>query len=252
MVLLKALITGASSGIGKEMALYLSSLNYEVILVSRDKEALEKMQDSFSSKVKIIVMDLSNIQKVKELYVICKNDDIDILINNAGFGDYGSFYNTDLLNDIDMINLNIQAVHVLTKLFLRDMIKRDSGYILNVASFAAFQPGPMMATYYGTKAYVYSLTEAIYEELRHKKSNVHISCLCPGPINTNFNDVANVKFKIKQLSSSYVARFAINKMFSNKMLIIPGFKMKVLKFLERFVSDKFLLKMTYHMQKKKK
>ncbi|MEG0994478.1 MAG: SDR family oxidoreductase [Bacilli bacterium] len=252
MVLLKALITGASSGIGKEMALYLSSLNYEVILVSRDKEALEKMQDSFSSKVKIIVMDLSNIQKVKELYVICKNDDIDILINNAGFGDYGSFYNTDLLNDIDMINLNIQAVHVLTKLFLRDMIKRDSGYILNVASFAAFQPGPMMVTYYGTKVYVYSLTEAIYEELRHKKSNVHISCLCPGPINTNFNDVANVKFKIKQLSSSYVARFAINKMFSNKMLIIPGFKMKVLKFLERFVSDKFLLKMTYHMQKKKK
>lgn len=249
---MKALITGASSGIGKEMALYLSSLNYEVILVSRDKEALEKMQDSFSSKVKIIVMDLSNIQKVKELYVICKNDDIDILINNAGFGDYGSFYNTDLLNDIDMINLNIQAVHVLTKLFLRDMIKRDSGYILNVASFAAFQPGPMMVTYYGTKVYVYSLTEAIYEELRHKKSNVHISCLCPGPINTNFNDVANVKFKIKQLSSSYVARFAINKMFSNKMLIIPGFKMKVLKFLERFVSDKFLLKMTYHMQKKKK
>lgn len=249
---MKALITGASSGIGKEMAKYLSSLGCELILVSRSKDALESLQNTLKTKTKIIVMDLSNIQKVKELYVLCKNDDIDILINNAGFGDFGYFVNTDLSKDLDMISVNVEAVHILTKLFLRDMVKKDSGYILNVASSAAFQPGPLMATYYATKSYVHRLTTALYEELRRKKSHVSISCLCPGPVDTNFNNVADVHFSVKPLLSTYVARYAIDKMFHHKLVIVPGFTMKCAKFFGRFLPDKLLLRITYHIQHKKK
>ena len=150
-----------------------------------------------------------------------------------------------------MINTNIKAVHILTKSFLKDMEKKNSGYILNVASSAAFQPGPLMATYYATKSYVYQLTEALYYEQKKKKSNVHLSVLCPGPVATNFNNVAGVRFSVKPLTSSYVAEYAIDKMFKKKMLIIPGIKMKCARFFERFASDKLLLKITYRIQHKK-
>ena len=249
---MKALITGASSGIGLDMAKYLASMNYELILVARDKEKLEKVQESLKTKVTIIVADLANEQKVKELYVLIKKENIDILINNAGFGDFGFFTRTDLTKELDMINTNIKAVHILTKAILKDMEKKNSGYILNVASSAAFQPGPLMATYYATKSYVYQLTEALYYEEKKKKKNVHISVLCPGPVATNFNKVANVSFSVKPLASKYVAKYAIDKMFKHKMLIIPGFKMKAAKFFSRFVSDKFLLRITYRIQKRKR
>ncbi len=248
---MKALITGASSGIGLDMARYLAKQKCELILVAKDKEKLEKVQETLPTKVTIIVADLSNEQKVKELYVLTKKENIDILINNAGFGDFGFFTETDLNKEINMIDTNIRAVHILTKSFLKDMEKRDSGYILNVASSAAFQPGPLMATYYATKSYVYQLTEAIYYEQKKKKSNVHISVLCPGPVATNFNNVANVNFAVKPLTSEYVARYAIDNMFKEKMLIIPGFKMKCAKFFGRFVSDKFLLRMAYRIQRRK-
>ena len=207
---MKVLITGASSGIGYQMAKYLSDLGHDLILVSRDKEKLQKMQENLKTDVKIIVADLSLENKVKEVYVLCKSENIDILINNAGFGDFGKFDETDLSKELNMIDLNIKAVHILTKLFLRDMKKRNSGYILNVASSAAFVPGPLMATYYSTKAYVLRLTTSISEELRRDKSNVVISCLCPGPVDTNFNKVANVKFSVKPLTSEFVAKYAID------------------------------------------
>lgn len=248
---MKALITGASSGIGLDMARYLAKQKCELILVAKDKEKLEKVQETLPTKVTIIVADLSNEQKVKELYVLTKKENIDILINNAGFGNFGFFTETDLNKEINMIDTNIRAVHILTKSFLKDMEKRDSGYILNVASSAAFQPGPLMATYYATKSYVYQLTEAIYYEQKKKKSNVHVSVLCPGPVATNFNNVANVNFAVKPLTSEYVARYAIDNMFKEKMLIIPGFKMKCAKFFGRFVSDKFLLRMAYRIQRRK-
>lgn len=248
---MKALITGASSGIGLDMAKYLATKKYELILVARDREKLEIIQEKLPTKVTIIVADLAIEQKVKELYVLTKKEEVDVLINNAGFGDFGYFTETELPTEIDMINTNIKALHILTKLFLKDMEKRNSGYILNVASSAAFQPGPLMATYYATKSYVYQLSEALYYEEKKKKKNVHISVLCPGPIDTNFNNVAGVKFGVKPLKSSYVAKYAIDKMFKNKMLIIPGFKMKCSKLLSRFVSDKFLLRITYRIQKKK-
>ncbi len=250
-VFMKALITGASSGIGLDMAKYLASQKCELILVSREREKLEQIQEQLPTKVTIIVADLSIEQKVKELYVLTKKENIDILINNAGFGDFGNFTETDLNKELNMIDTNIKAVHILTKSFLKDMETRNSGYILNVASSAAFQPGPLMATYYATKSYVYQLSEALYYEEKKKKKNIHISVLCPGPVDTNFNNVAGVKFGVKPLKSSYVAKYAIDEMLKNKMLIIPGFKMKCAKFFSRFVSDKFLLKITYRIQKKK-
>ena len=248
---MKALITGASSGIGLDMARYLAQKKYELILVARNREKLEEIQKKLPTKVTIIVADLSNEQKVKELYVLTKRENIDILINNAGFGDFGYFTDTDLNKDLEMIDTNIKAVHILTKSFLKDMEERNSGYILNVASTAAFQPGPLMSTYYATKSYVYQLTEALYYEQKKKKTNVHIAVLCPGPVNTNFNNVAGVKFGVKAQYSPYVAKYAIDKLLAKKMLIIPGFKMKCAKFFSRFVSDKFLLYVTYHIQKKK-
>lgn len=249
---MKALITGASSGIGLEIAKYLAKNKHELILVARSKEKLEQLQQKLPTKTTIIALDLSNEQKVKELYVLTKNAQIDILINNAGFGSCGNFDELPLSNDLKMIETNIKAVHILTKSFLKDMLKRDHGYILNVASTAAFPPGgPLMATYYATKSYVYSLTEAINYELKKKKSNVSISCLAPGPVNTNFNNVANVKFGVKAMNAKDVARYAVDEMFKKRMLIIPGFKMKCTKLFGRFLSDKMFLRMTYHIQKKK-
>lgn len=249
---MKALITGASSGIGLDMAKYLASKKVELILVARNREKLEQLQESLPTKTTIIVTDLGIEQKVKELYVLTKNENIDILINNAGFGYCGDFDKGELAVDIPMIETNIKAVHILTKAFLRDMLKKNKGYILNVASSAGFLPGgPLMATYYATKSYVVSLTEAVHYELKKKKSNVSISCLCPGPVKTNFNTRANVQFKMKGMESMDVAKYAIDEMFKKRMLIIPGFKMKCVKFFSHFLSDKSLLRKTYRIQRQK-
>jgi len=248
---MKALITGASSGIGRDMAIVLSNMGYDLILVARNKDLLDNLKEKLNTDVKVISMDLESIDNCKKLYEKVKKEDIDILINNAGFGLVSEFRNSDLDKELSMIDLNIKAVHVLTKLFLKDFVKKDSGYIMNVASSAAFQPGPLMATYYSTKSYVYNLTLAIYEELNKINSNVKVSCLCPGPVDTNFNNVANCEFSIKGLPSMYVAEYAIKKMFKNKLLIIPGFNIKLAYIFGRFVPKKLLLKITYKIQHKK-
>lgn len=246
-----ALITGASSGIGRDMARVLSQKGYDLILVARSLNKLNELKEELKTNVEVINLDLSSIDNCEKLYEQVKDKNIDILINNAGFGLIGAFRKTNLDNELSMIDLNIKAVHVLTKLFLDDFIKKDKGYILNVSSASAFQPGPLMATYYSTKCYVYHLTLAIYEELRRIKSNVKISCLCPGPVDTNFNKVANCEFKIDSLSSEFVANYAINKMFKNKLLIIPGLKIKLLYLFGRFVPYKLKLRITYNIQKRK-
>lgn len=251
---MKALITGASSGIGKEMAIYLSELGWDLILVSRDKDTLEKLSSSLKTKVKIVVIDLADERRAKDLYMIAKNEEIDFLVNNAGFGLFGDYSNVDLLTELKMIDLNIKAVHILTRMFLKDMTKRNKGYILNVASSAGLlKGGPLMSTYYATKGYVVDFTLAISEELRRNKSNVRVSVLCPGPVNTNFNKVAGVKFNISSLSAKYVARYAIDMIrYKNKLVIVPGFKVKMGIFFSRFVSIKKLLKIVYKIQRKKK
>lgn len=248
---MKAIITGASSGIGRDMARYLSYLNYDLILVARDKDNLLKLKEELNTDVLVIPMDLSIISNVYKLYDMVDSNNIDILINNAGFGLFGKFNESDTNRELSMIDLNIKSLHLLTKLFLKDFVKKDSGYILNVASSAAFQPGPLMATYYSTKSYVYSLTLALYEELKKSNSKVHISCLCPGPVNTNFNNVANCKFKVRALSSEYVARYAINKMFKNKLLIIPGFNIKLIYLFGKLIPLKLKLKLAYKVQVRK-
>lgn len=249
---MKALITGASSGIGADMARVLSSQGHDLILVARDKKKLEKLKEELKTDVKIISLDLSSTFNCMKLYNKVKKENIDILINNAGFGMFGEFVDTNLEKELDMVDLNIKAVHTLTKVFLQDFKTRNSGYILNVASSAAFSPGPLMSTYYATKAYVLRLTQGIYEELRREKSNVSVSCLCPGPVNTNFNNVAGVTFSVKALESIDVARYAIKKMFKKKLVIIPGLLMKLNYIFNRFVPVKTLLKIAYNIQRSKK
>ncbi len=245
---MKALITGGSSGIGRDMAYYLSNLGYDLILVGRNREELERVKDKCKTNVKIYDYDLSILKNVYKVYDNCKNDDIDILINNAGFGLFGNFVDTDLEIELNMINVNVVTVHVLTKLFLKDFVKKDRGYILNVASSAGFMAGPKLSTYYATKNYVLRSSLAIYEELRHMKSNVKISVLCPGPVNTNFNKVAGGSFNTKSATSEYVAKYAIDKMFKNKLIIIPTFRMKVAIFMTRLLPTKLLLKINYNIQ----
>ena len=249
---MKALITGASSGMGADMARCLVNEGYEVILVARRKGRLEKLAKELGNKATFIVKDISSTFNCMELYNEVKKENIDILINNAGFGVFGEFYKTSLDKELDMIDLNVKSLHTLTKLFLKDFIKKDRGYILNVASSAGFMAGPLMASYYATKNYVVSLTCAIYEELKKIGSNVSISAFCPGPVDTEFNKVARVHFSIKGLNSFDVSNYAIKKMFDEKMIIVPGFKMKVGLFLTRFIPRKLLLKISYKIQNGKR
>lgn len=248
---MKALITGASSGIGKEFAKQLSKMGYDVILVARRTERLEELRKKLKTNSQIIKADLSNENEVKELYEKTKNENIDILINNAGFGALGNFEEIELEREIEMINTNVKAVHILTKLFLKDFIKKDKGYILNVASIAGFFSGPYLATYYATKSYVLTLTESIYGELKNKKSNVYVGALCPGPVKTEFDQVANVKFSLKGVTAPYVAKYAIEKMFKGKNIILPSFSVKSAVFFSRFVPRKMLLKIVSKSQIKK-
>lgn len=248
---MKALVTGASSGIGKEIALYLSSLGYDLILTSHDEARLKIVQKKLKTKSQIIVLDLLKEDNVYKLYDKVKKENIDILVNNAGFGLFGTFTKTDLDRELEMIDLNVKAYHILTKLFLQDFVKRDSGYILNVCSSAGFMAGPGMSTYYATKNYITKLTMAINEELRVAKSNVHISALCPGPVDTNFNHVAHGTFAIKGISPKYVAKYAVDKMFKSKMIIVPTLKMKLALFGIRFIPHRLALIITYHIQKRK-
>lgn len=248
---MKALITGASSGLGADMARILSSRGYDLILVARRKNKLEKLKKELKTDVQIIEMDLATTFNCMKLYNKVKKEEIDIVINNAGFGLYGEATETKIDKELDMIDLNIKGVHVLTKCFLKDFKEKDQGYILNVASIAAFLPGPLMSTYYATKAYVLRYTQALHQELKEEKSNVYIGALCPGPFNTEFNKVAGVKFNLKSQESYDIASYAIQKMFAKKLVIIPGFKIKIAAFLTRLAPTKLLLKIVYRIQKKK-
>ena len=248
---MKALITGASSGIGRDMAKYLDSLGYEVFLVGRNKERLQEVANVCKNAKAIYDYDLSIDANVYKLYEKVKGEKIDLLVNNAGFGLFGFFDETDLDKELEMIDVNIKALHILTKLFLRDMVKYNKGKILNVASSAGFFAGPYLNTYYATKNYVLKLTMAINEELRIKKSNVTISALCPGPVNTNFNKVAGGGFNTRSLSSEYVAKYGIDKTLKGKMIIIPGTMMKLGIFFSRFLPYRLQLKILYKIQRKK-
>lgn len=252
-----ALVTGASSGIGRDMARYLNSLNYDLIIVAKNTDKLNELKKELNEKnnniVDVISADLAVESECVRVHKEVKNkySNIDFLINNAGFGLFGTFEETDLHKELEMIDVNIKAVHILTKLFLNDMMEINKGRILNVASVAGFLPGPLMNTYYSTKNYVLRFSEAIREELHKKKSSVKINVLCPGPVNTNFNNVAGVKFNLHSLSSEYVAKYAIDKALRNKFMIMPGLSVKFARLGSKIVPDWILAKCCYYAQKKK-
>ena len=251
---MQVLITGASSGMGREMAVYLGKMGWDLILVARRSDKLETLKEELPKNISVslITMDISVAENAKSLYEQVKDRSIDMLINNAGFGIYGEFISIDLDREIQLINTNITAVHILTKLFLQDFVKRNRGYILNVASIAGFFSGPLMATYYATKNYVVSLTGAVYEELKRKNSRVRISALCPGPVDTEFSDVAHVSFATAPLDSKTVAEQAVDGVMNGKLYIVPSAKIKGLKLAKRFLPDKLITHFCYNFQKRKK
>jgi len=244
-----ALITGGSSGIGFSIAKELSNRGYDLIIVSRNASMLDY---KFNTNTELISGDLSSIIECRELYNLLKDKQIDILVNSAGFGLFGEFSNSPIEKELNMIDLNIRALHMLTKLFLSDFKERNSGYILNIASFAGFMPGgPLMSTYYATKSYVLSLTNSIYKELKQSSSNVCISVLCPGPVKTNFDKTAGVSFSINGLDSDYVAKYAVKQLLNKKRVIIPGNIMKLAYYFYRFFPTETLLQFCYKFQSQK-
>lgn len=252
-----ALVTGASSGIGKDIARELAKRNYNIIAVARGKEALNNLkteiEKEYNVKVDVREQDLTDREGCKKLHhdIKEKYGIIDILVNDAGFGTCGKFTETDLEKEIKMIDTNIVALHILTKLFLQDMVKQNKGHILNVASIAGFMPGPLMATYYSTKAYVVRLTQSIRHELFKQKSKVKISALCPGPVATNFNKVADVKFNLAEADSKYVAKYAVKSMLRNRTLIFPNFFIWLGRLFAKILPDQVSAFFCYYAQKRK-
>lgn len=249
---MKALITGATSGIGKCIAKRLSLSGWDLILTGRNEKVLQQLKEELGGSVETIAADLADRREVYKVYEFARNKGVNMLVNNAGYGLFGRFEETDLDDELDMIGVNIIAVHILTKLFLRDFKKRDNGIILNVASSAGFMTGPLLSSYYASKNYVVRLSLAIAEELRRDKSNVSITVLCPGPVDTNFNNRAGVTFSIKPISPDYAAEYAIRKAFSRKLIAIPGLTVQAGVFASRFAPHKVLSAITYNIQQRKK
>lgn len=247
-----ALITGASSGIGRDIAKILSEMGYDLILAARRTDRLHELSAGLKTHAEIVGIDLSSEANCISLYEKCKKSDVEIVVNNAGFGGFGEFSSSDLENDLNMIELNVRAVHILTKLFLRDFTEKNCGRILNVASAAGFMPcGPLMSTYYATKAYVLSLTRGIAAELAHAKSAVTVSALCPGPVKTEFNEVAGVRFASAGLESGAVARIAVRGMMKGKTVIVPGVIMKAGRFFAKILPCGITSAFAYNFQRAK-
>lgn len=248
---MKALITGASSGLGRELARQLSVMGYDIIAVARRYERLEALADEISTKVTPIVCDLSAREECFALYEKVKDEDIDIVINNAGFGLLGDFSETELSRELEMTEVNICALHILTKLFLKKFKQENKGYILNVSSVGAYLPGSLISSYYATKSYVKSLTLAVREEVQQSGCDVYVGCLCPGPIDTEFSDVAMAKSRIKARSSEYVAKRALHGMFKKRAVIAPGLDTKLSILASRILPESFMARLTYKIQQKK-
>lgn len=247
-----ALITGASSGIGKEIAYILAEKGYNLIITARRLERLEQIKKEITKKynvnVEVFKTDLSVQDNVFKLFEKCKEYDITAVINNAGFGKIGLLSTTDITDEISMINTNITAAYMITKLFSQHMQK---GHILNVASLAAFQPGPVMAVYAATKAFLLSFSLAAGYEIKKQGKPVYISTLCPGPVDTEFNDVAGGSFGIKAMTAKKCADIAIKGMLGKKKVIIPGVSMKAVRLVSFLAPLPLKLKAGYKIQKNK-
>ena len=236
-----ALVTGASSGIGRDIARSLARHGINVIITARRRDRLAELKAELTSKYGVKVMciaaDLSVEEQVFALYDAVKKYNIDIFVNNAGFGVFGEFTETNLERELNMIDVNIKAFHILFKLFLRDFKKRGCGYILNTASVAGFLPGPWFSSYYASKAYIVRMTQAVAEELRATRNSVHVSMLCPGPVSTEFCETANVRFLTMPYSSERLAEHAVREMFAGTLLITENKLSKAAILLSRLIPD---------------
>ena len=251
-------ITGASSGIGKEFAKRFAREGYSLVLVARRENRLKEIADSLKghfktgAKCEIIVADLSKMEECESLMDRIDQMPVSIFINNAGFGDAGKFTETDLDKDLNMIDLNVKALHYFTKRMLRKFKRQGKGYILNVASSAGLIPaGPFMATYYATKSYVASLTRAVARELKEEGSDIYIGCLCPGPVDTEFNLNANVKFALDGISAERCANYAVDMMKKRRVVIVPTLYMKALIVGGRFIPQNLYIAGVSIQQQKK-
>jgi short-subunit dehydrogenase len=234
-----ALITGASSGIGYELSKVFAKNGYNLVLVSRNMEKLEIISEEISThhdiQVKVISKDLCKSPAPRELYdeVAAEGINIDVLVNNAGIGTYGTFIDSSTQKQMDLIQLNITSLTMLCKLFGTDMVKNGSGRILNVASTAAFQAGPLVSTYYASKAYVLLFSEALEFEL--KPNGVTVTVLCPGPTQTEFferHDMIGTKLERSPhiMSAARVAQIGFSGLLRGKTVVIPGLINKLLAF----------------------
>lgn len=247
-----ALITGASSGIGMEFARVFAARGYHLIITGRNVEKLELLAEEVEVPVSIYPADLSDEKSCYALLKALEKEKIDVFINNAGFGLCGQFTDTKLESEVSMLKVNDLAMHILCKGILQKMKARDRGIILNVASSAGLLPGgPYMATYYATKAYVVSLTRAINRELLDAGSNVFVCALCPGPVDTGFNDVAGVVFSLKGISAKYCVKEAIRGIQRKRTIIVPTLMMKACVLGQRWLPSRLVVKLTGMQQKRK-
>lgn len=246
-----AVITGASAGLGVEFAKCLSRKGYKLILIARREERLKKLASRLKTECEIVSADLAKESECYRVWEEIKDKEIEIFINNAGFGDCGCFVESDLDKELNMVQLNVKAVHIFSKLALRKMQEKNKGYILNVASCAGLMPGgPYMATYYATKAYVTSLTRAIAEELKESGSNVYVGCLCPGPVDTEFNKVANVRFSLPEIRPDYCVKYALKQMMKRKVVIVPTLRMQMAMTMGRLLPTSVYVKIAANQQTK--
>ncbi|QBD85835.1 SDR family oxidoreductase [Clostridium tetani] len=248
------LITGASSGIGYELAHVFAENNYNLILVARRLYKLKKMKKYFSEnyKISVVIMenDLSKPRAAEDVFYKIKDlgFDIDVLVNNAGVGQCGFFHEIDLEKHKDVIQLNIVALTELTRLVTVDMVKRKSGGILNIASTGAYQPGPLIAVYYATKAYVLSFSEALYNEL--KPYNIKVTTLCPGTTSTEFAKNSGKGELKNAMSARTVAEIGYRALMKGKRVEVPGILNKVLVFISKITPRKLLASIVRCIQRK--
>lgn len=253
-----ALITGASSGIGYELAPLFAKDGYDCVLVARSHDKLaelaERLEREYRVKTLVLAKDLARPSSVDEIYeeVTAAATPVEALVNNAGFTIFGLFTETDLQTELDLLQVNVVALTALTKLFVKDMVTRKSGRVLNLASTAAFEPGPLMAVYYASKAYVLSFSEAIANELRG--TSVTVTALCPGPTSTGFQkrgdmeDSRLVQGRIGDARS--VALAGYRGLMAGKTVVIPGFGNKLVPWLVRLSPRSMVPRVVRRMQER--
>lgn len=249
-------ITGASSGIGQEFARRYAKLGFRLILTARRKERLEQLAAELLSRYntpsRILTADLAKEADCERLCAEMEEERVDIFINNAGFGICGGFLETDTERELSMAKVNVLAMHRLFKYAVKKMEAQGFGTVLNVASSAGLLPGgPYMAGYYATKAYVVSLTRSVAEELREQRSPVYVCALCPGPVDTEFNDHAGVVFALKGITPQLCVEEAMCGMLHGKIIIVPSALMRLATTAQRFVPTPLLMPIMARQQKKK-